>query len=222
MLRRFLILLSSLTAFLLTMFMGWGIGNLSGFFSDRSRTILVLLLVGSAGVATILRVDTNPLRRGRLPVGTQSATLMVLAIASVILVWFLPFSDQKGLLKLDGGEILRYVGLSLCVLGIAIRLLAMATLGRQFSAYVTLQEGHRLVNSGIYRVIRHPLYLSLLLAGPGFALVFKSMLALPITIAALLFIGMRMRQEESLLELEFGESFREYRRNSWHLIPFVH
>jgi protein-S-isoprenylcysteine O-methyltransferase Ste14 len=78
-----------------------------------------------------------------------------------------------------------------------------------------------LVRSGIYGVIRHPLYLSLLLAGPGFALVFKSLLALPITIAALVFVSVRIRQEENLLATEFGDDFRDYRNRSWALIPPV-
>jgi protein-S-isoprenylcysteine O-methyltransferase Ste14 len=99
--------------------------------------------------------------------------------------------------------------------------MALQQLGRYFSAYVTLQDEHRLIQSGIYGVIRHPLYLSLLLAAPGFALVFSSALLAPILALTVLFVSVRISQEERLLKLQFGQSFSEYRRRTWALIPLL-
>jgi protein-S-isoprenylcysteine O-methyltransferase Ste14 len=106
-------------------------------------------------------------------------------------------------------------------MGVAVRLLALQKLGKQFSAYVTLQEEHELVQSGIYGIVRHPLYLSLLLAGPGFALIFRSLLVWPILALTLAFITTRIRQEERLLAAEFGAAFYQYRNRTWTLLPFV-
>ena len=108
------------------------------------------------------------------------------------------------------------------MVGGAIRVLALRRLGEQFSAYVTLQPGHRLVEEGIYARIRHPLYLSLVLAGPGVALVFRSQLVWPILCVAVLFVAERIRREEALLASHFGASFSRYRARTWALLPHVY
>ena len=102
-----------------------------------------------------------------------------------------------------------------------MRLLALKALGKHFSAYVTLQTDHRLVRHGIYASIRHPLYLSLILAPTGIALVFDSFLAAPILALAITFVVDRMRKEEHLLAAHFGLEFDDYRHRSWKLVPLV-
>jgi protein-S-isoprenylcysteine O-methyltransferase Ste14 len=103
--------------------------------------------------------------------------------------------------------------------GAAVRIFALHALGENFSAYVTLQTGHQLIRHGIYNRIRHPLYLSLLLAPTGFALIFASKLALPIVVLAALFVLDRIRKEEELLASHFGSEFTAYRCRTRKLIP---
>jgi protein-S-isoprenylcysteine O-methyltransferase Ste14 len=69
--------------------------------------------------------------------------------------------------------------------------------------------------------MRHPLYLSLLLAAPGFALVFDSFLAVPILLVTVIFVYGRVRHEEILLERHFEAAFLEYKNRTWALIPLV-
>ncbi|MGA7629535.1 MAG: isoprenylcysteine carboxylmethyltransferase family protein, partial [Terriglobales bacterium] len=154
------------------------------------------------------------------PVGNQSFQLGVLVILSLSLLWFLPFADRRSILTLRQ-DYWRYLGLLLCCIGVAVRVLALKTLGEYFSAYATLQPNHRLVRHGIYASIRHPLYLSLLLAPAGLALVFGSSLALPIFALASIFVIDRIRKEEHLLAAHFGLVFEDYRRHTWKLVPFV-
>lgn len=99
--------------------------------------------------------------------------------------------------------------------------MALEAVGEYFSAYVTLQPNHRLVQHCIYGSIRHPLYLSLLLAPTGVALVFASSLALPILVLGAMFVSDRIRKEERLLATHFGLEFENYRRRPWKLIPLV-
>jgi len=135
---------------------------------------------------------------------------LVLWIVVVVLCWDIrqhTFDWTKGLL--------------LCCVGVSVRILALKALGGHFSAYVTLQPNHRLVQEGIYNRIRHPLYLSLLLAPSGIALVFASYLALPILALAMAFVLDRIRKEERLLAEHFGLEFEDYRRDTWQLIPLV-
>ena len=200
---------------------GWGLDDWRGFFVHPARAALLGVTACGGLMILILKLDLHPLRRGNSPLGYQSLVLGILSLASLFLIWFLPFADRRGILQLSANEDLRYLGLLLVAGAIAIRLMALQRLGRYFSAYVTLQHEHRLVQSGIYGVIRHPLYLSLLLAAPGFALVFSSALVAPILALTVLFVSMRIWQEERLLELRFREGFSDYRRRTRALIPLV-
>jgi protein-S-isoprenylcysteine O-methyltransferase Ste14 len=200
---------------------GWGFEDWRGFFIQPARAALLGVTACGALSILILKLDPHPIRRGNSPLGHQSLVLLILALASLFLIWFLPFADRRGILRLSPNEDLRYCGLLLFAVAITIRLMALQQLGRYFSAYVTLQDEHRLIQSGIYGVIRHPLYLSLLLAAPGFALVFSSALLAPILALTVLFVSLRISQEERLLKLQFGQSFSEYRRRTWALIPLL-
>lgn len=210
-------------AFLLAVLTGWGLTRWREYFADGARAGVMLIALFAAGIVLRqdLDLDLDMLRRGKSKLGSQPWVLLTLTVASVGLLWFLPFADRRQILTLHHPQIWRWTGLTLCALGVAVRLLALGKLGKQFSAYVTLQEGHELVQSGIYGVIRHPLYLSLLLAGPGFALVFRSLLIWPILAVTLAFISVRIRQEERLLAMEFGDAFARYRARTWALVPCI-
>ena len=99
---------------------------------------------------------------------------------------------------------------------------ALRALGKQYSGYVTLQEDHQLVQTGIYGVIRHPIYLRALMVFVGLPLIFRSWLLLPLFVVGVLFVGYRIRQEEKLLAEHFGAEFEAYRRRTWRLLPYLY
>src|SRR5262245_42157370 len=51
----------------------------------------------------------------------------------------------------------------LCVVGLVFAVWARVTLGRNWSGFVTLKEGHELVERGPYRFVRHPIYTGILI-----------------------------------------------------------
>jgi protein-S-isoprenylcysteine O-methyltransferase Ste14 len=173
-----------------------------------------------AVIAVLFDLNLHALRTGSEPVGNQRVQLAVLLMLSLALLWFLPFADRRRILMLNEND-WRYLGLLLCCGGVSARVLALKKLGKQFSAYVTLQPNHQLVQDGIYSSIRHPLYLSLLLVPTGIALVFGSVLAIPIFLLAAIFVFDRIRKEEHLLAEHFGSEFEDYRRRTWKLAPLV-
>ena len=79
-----------------------------------------------------------------------------------------------------------------------------------------------LVTGGLYRVIRHPSYLGLLLGLFGWALVFRSAIGVLVSLLLLPPLVARMNAEEALLESEFGERYADYRRRTWRLVPFLY
>jgi protein-S-isoprenylcysteine O-methyltransferase Ste14 len=209
-----------LVAGTLLLFSGWGWGDIAVFFENSARIGLIALMVVGAGCAVKWRIEMQPVRKGLLPTGKQGWLLGVLLAFSILLMLFLPYADRRGV-WIWHAVWPRYAGLSMCAVGGLVRLAALERLGPQFSAYVTLQPEHELVQEGIYGSIRHPLYLSLLLVPAGIAMVFASLLALPIFATSVIFVADRIRQEENLLGEVFGAKFREYQERTKMLVPGV-
>ena len=103
-----------------------------------------------------------------------------------------------------------------------LRIWPIFVLGRRFSGLVAIQPGHELVTDGIYRVIRHPSYLGMIILILGWALAFRS--GLGVILAALIVppLLMRIRSEETLLRLQFGDEYGAYRRRTSLLIPGIY
>lgn len=100
-----------------------------------------------------------------------------------------------------------------------MRIWPVFVLGNRFSGLVAIQPGHRLVTTGIYRVIRHPSYLGLLISTLGWGLAFRS--GIGVLLAGLLFPPLlaRIRAEEKLLRSQFGAEYDSYRTRTSRLIP---
>ena len=203
------------------MLTGWGWEDWRGFFAHPARAALVgLTLLGVVPVLTGW-VDVQIFRKGKRPVGRQRWLLAGVMVVMMGLVWFLPYGDRRGLLSFAGSEAMRYGGLALYTAGNALALVALRALGKQYSGYVTLQDDHQLVQTGIYAVIRHPIYLRALLMSLGLPLIFRSQLVFPFLVFIAVFVAVRIRQEEKLLAEQFGAEFEAYRRRTWRLLPYL-
>ena len=93
---------------------------------------------------------------------------------------------------------------------------------RRFSGLVAIQPGHELVTDGLYRYIRNPSYLGLLIGTLGWALAFRSIIGILLTALTVIPLVARMQAEEALLGERFGETYAAYRARSWRLIPWVY
>jgi protein-S-isoprenylcysteine O-methyltransferase Ste14 len=114
-------------------------------------------------------------------------------------------------------------GLALMGLGIALRLWAMKTLGHLFTYRVTIQDGHRLVTSGPFRIVRHPSYAGELLTLAGVGIGLGSWLSLLLLVVpSLAAFSYRIRVEEKALTAHFGDAYETYRQRTRRLVPLVY
>ena len=94
-------------------------------------------------------------------------------------------------------------------------------LGRSYGIRMDIFEGHRLVTEGPYRVVRHPMYLGILLFHVGASLALESTLLLAATLLYVVpLTAIRIVAEDKVLAAAFGESFGSYRRRVPTLLPF--
>jgi len=99
---------------------------------------------------------------------------------------------------------------------------AVHHLGRQFRFNAGLYEDHKLVSTGPYAVVRHPIYSSLL-AILGSTLFLLTPWKWAVVSLALFIVGteIRVRAEDRLLASRFGEEFARYQRRVPAYIPFL-
>ena len=119
--------------------------------------------------------------------------------------------------------LLQALGLVVMGIGIGVRSMAIAQLGRFHSPNVAIREDHQLMQNGLYRYVRHPSYLGALIAFLGFSLALGNWLSLVVIMVITPCIYLyRIHEEEAVLADAFGETYRAYRRQTSRLIPGVY
>lgn len=114
-------------------------------------------------------------------------------------------------------------GITLLLAGITIRWTAIYTLGRYFTSVVMIKDDHRIVQSGLYKRIRHPAYTGALIGHLGFGLSFTNWLSLAFSsLPYLVAVSYRMRVEEQALKDSFGEEYLIYAKRTKRLIPKIY
>lgn len=209
---------SSLACALL--FSGWGPSHLGSFFTEPVRAAFLILLIGRIASETFSVAPGALLMPAELA-GFARWVPLLNWLTMAGLTWLLPFADRRNILTIEGAPSVRWLGLMLFLAGAATQWASIRTLGRQYSVHVTIQDGHRLVQDGLYGVVRHPIYLGLLLNLAGVSMVFRSWLVIPVVLMASGFLIWRIRQEELLLQRQFGTEFDAYRRRTGLLLPYL-
>ena len=200
----------------------WGLGDMPGFFSSYARTGYVLVIVALQCFGAIYHPQAGRKPEQRKNGQTrQKIDLYLIQAFSLLVVLCAPFSDRHAIGILDVGEAFRLSGLLPVGFGFIFMLAAEKRLDRQFSVEVTLQENHRLIQSGPYAMIRHPRYLGIFALFLGISLVFRSLLSLGVVAALSIVLVWRMFAEDALMKREFGEEWDAYFKRSWRVIPFV-
>ena len=109
-------------------------------------------------------------------------------------------------------------GLVLMLVGLSFAVWARRTLGGNWSGAVTLKEGHVLVTTGPYGVVRHPIYLGVFAAMLGTALVVGEVRAF-LPLLGIFGVWRKIAAEEALLRAAFPRQYDEYERRVKRLVP---
>ena len=81
---------------------------------------------------------------------------------------------------------------------------------------------HKLVTDGLYKHVRHPLYLGEILRNLGVVILFSSVYGILIVSLASFFLLFRIQIEEKMLIVVFGEKYKVYKRRTKKLIPYIY
>jgi protein-S-isoprenylcysteine O-methyltransferase Ste14 len=115
----------------------------------------------------------------------------------------------------------RVVGLVLGGIGMLLALGGLFALGTNLSPLPHPKEGAPLVETGVYGVVRHPIYSGLILGAAGWALLHGSLLTLVLAGVLFVFFDIKSRREERWLARQFP-AYERYRTRVRKLIPFIY
>lgn len=144
--------------------------------------------------------------------------MLVLASALMILA-FRPYGDW--VLFGHPSDGFRWLMLVLILAGFGFTWWARLHLGVLWSGPVTTKEGHYIVDSGPYGLVRHPIYTGSLFAAYATALIQPGLLSLASVTLYTIAMVMKARLEERFLGAELGEAlYADYRKRVPMLVPF--
>jgi len=97
-----------------------------------------------------------------------------------------------------------------------------ADLGRNWSITLQMRDEHALVKSGVYRLIRHPMYSSFFLLGIAQLLLLPNWFAgIAGPVGAGILYGFRVRREERMMLEFFGDEYRAYMAETKRIVPWI-
>ena len=148
-----------------------------------------------------------------------------IAIAIVIgLLWSIPplrqFLTQSGGSSISLLPIINIVGIIICLAGFMLAIWARVHLGRNWGMPMSVKKDAKLVTTGPYAYIRHPIYAGILLAMLGSALA-SIMWWLVAFVIFSIYLVYSSRVEEKVMMQQFPDKYPEYKKKTKMLVPFI-
>ncbi len=180
------------------------------------RAVEVVFAVGWAGFWLYWLVAAFSMKRGRVPWSRELAIRVVIVGVVILLVRVGAFRDHD----LNTNPWLTVLGLALFALGLGFAIWARVHIGRNWGGPMTQKDEPELVTSGPYRLVRHPIYLGILVAGVGTAVALSWPWLTAVALAGIYFVYSAV-VEERYMTAQFPDTYPEYKRSSKMFVPFV-
>lgn len=181
------------------------------------RAVELVFAVGWAAFWLYWILAAFSMKRGRVPWGRELRIRVVFALVVVVLVRLGVFRGHGGL-HTDLSRAV--VGLVLFVVGLVFAVWARIHIGRNWGTPMTRKVDPELVTSGPYRLVRHPIYSGVLVAGIGTAVALSWFWLVAVGLAGIYFVYGATVEERYLGE-RFPDAYPAYKRSSKMLVPFV-
>ncbi len=180
------------------------------------RAVELVFAVGWAMFWLYWLVAAFSMKRGRVRWSSELRIRAVLAVAVLLLL-------RLGVLRGGGLNTAPWragLGLALFALGLTFAIWARVHIGRNWGAPMTQKDEPELVTSGPYRLVRHPIYSGILVAGIGTAVALSWLWLVAVVLAGCYFLYSASVEERFMTE-QFPDSYPGYKDSTKMLVPFV-
>ncbi len=186
-----------------------------GIVSNKHLILFAVIFTTRNIIDLLINPRKNPYAKGK----RGKISLLVLVSSFIVS----GISVACYLLLSGGTNLYSYcAGLILLIAGYCGRRVAIKTLGKNYNYAVETSPDHELVTSGVYSVIRHPIYLFYMVEMIALVVIKFNYISLAALIAVIFATLYRIEKEDELLLTVFGEQFGTYSMKTKRLIPFVY
>jgi protein-S-isoprenylcysteine O-methyltransferase Ste14 len=180
------------------------------------RDVELVFGVGWAAFCLYWLSAAFSMKKGRVPWASELRIRAVIAVVVVVLIRLGAFRGHG--IDTDPGRV--GIGLVIFALGLVFAIWARLHLGRNWGTPMTQKDEPDLVTSGPYRLVRHPIYSGILLAGAGTAVALSWSWLVAVALAAVYFLYSATLEERFLSE-QFPDTYPAYKRSTKMLLPFI-
>jgi protein-S-isoprenylcysteine O-methyltransferase Ste14 len=156
------------------------------------------------------------MKKGRVPWSRELRIRSVIVAAAIVLIRLGAFRGHG----LDTDPWRAGIGLVLFTLGLGFALWARVHIGRNWGTPMMQKAEPELVTSGPYRLVRHPIYSGILVAGIGTAVALSWLWLTGVVLAGIYFLY-SARVEERYMTEQLPDGYPAYRRSTKMFVPFV-
>jgi protein-S-isoprenylcysteine O-methyltransferase Ste14 len=114
-----------------------------------------------------------------------------------------------------------WMGAAVTVGGLLFAVWARRYLGRNWSSSVTIKQGHELITTGPYALVRHPIYTGILTGFLGTAIALSQVRGFIGFVLIFLVLWPKLRMEEKWMRSQFGETYATYAHRTAALVPYL-
>ena len=182
----------------------------------RIHAVELVFAIGWAAFWVYWLVAAFTMKRGRVPWSRELRIRAVVVVGAILLVRLGAFRDYG----LNTNPLRSGLGLFLFVLGLGLAIWARVYIGRNWGTPMSQKDEPELVTSGPYRLVRHPIYSGILLAGVGTAVALSWVWLIVMVLAGVYFVYSATVEERYLTE-QFPDAYPQYRRSSKMFVPFI-
>lgn len=133
-----------------------------------------------------------------------------------------------GPVRLNAGEacgvqnaLLQWLGYAVFIVGSSIAILAAFHLGKNLTPMPKPKDNAELVQTGLYRWVRHPIYFGVIVLALGWGLIQQTLLVWIYVLVLMVFFDIKSRKEEQWLCERFPE-YPEYQGRVRKLVPWIY
>ncbi len=139
---------------------------------------------------------------------------------SIQLLLFIAYFSSKFQFSFQTNHFIKYSFLLLSFLGLLVIVLAILQLNRNLTPFPTPKKDGTLIQTGLYKFVRHPIYSGIILAAMGFGLYQGNLWKVSIGIILWVLFYFKSKYEENLLSNQFPD-YKSYKKSTNRFFPFL-
>jgi protein-S-isoprenylcysteine O-methyltransferase Ste14 len=180
------------------------------------RAVELVFAIGWAAFWIYWLIAAFSVKRDRMAWSRELRVRAVIVVLVILLSRLGAFRNHG--LNSDPGR--AAVGVVLFAGGLGFAIWARVHIGRNWGTPMSRKNEPELVSSGPYRLVRHPIYSGILVAGIGTAVALSWTWLIAVALAGVYFVYSAVVEEHNLTE-QFPETYPAYRRSTKMLVPFI-